>query len=430
MRDGRKIWGDENMKMKLQRPNGFSLTEVMFAVVILSLGLVFVACQFPVALSVCRDVVDNTRDVVEAHNSQVMIELKLREVNLDMSVDQRPSDIDPGNLHMLLKPNYLVDDTQLQLVVDDLEYDVNGDNYINYLINGPSPPSPAHLNTEIDLPFWSQDSTNLLLPNYQDRTDAFLGDIGYAMSPPVDESNPEVEQLINSGWALETAIFEVSLKRKYSWCAFYHEPSGDNYNSIEYYIVTLRNASRDVRYAIQTPASFVFTDITDPLFAGRPSYLTIDNMVGPADQDRLFPVPWRVFLDDTALVDGTWYYWGQTPDGLNPGNQPPAVFSVRPAVGMLLRTGSIIIDADPPDGIPPANFARVAGGSGNIYEVAKVEWDDDIGRYWITLRTPLDNDLFSFWFFPPPVLRDGVNFDGFDDFQPVVNVTKKIIRFD
>jgi len=414
--------------MSVQKPNGFSLMEVMFAVMILTLGLVFVACQFPVALSVCRDVVDNTREVVESHNSQMMIELKLREVNLEMIVDRRPASIDPGNLHMLLKPNVLVD--TLEVVVDDMEVDDNGYNYVEHLIIVDLDYTLAN----IDLPFWSRDLTNSL--DYLPLTNVYLGDIGYTMSPPVDESDPKVEQLINSGWALEQAIYVVSLQRKYSWCAFYREPD-DRYNSIEYYIVTLRNSSRDVRYAVQTTKSFVFQGVDDPLFVDRPLEWPIEGMVGPADDDRLFPVPWRVFLDDEALINGTWYYWGQTPNGLIPANQqPPAVFSVRPAVGMLLRTGSILIDADPPDGLPPANFARVAGGSGNIYEVAKVEAEKDVVgniiRYWITLRTSLaDDDLFSFWFFPPPVLRDKAgNFVGFDDFQPVVNVTKKIIKFD
>jgi len=406
--------------------------EVMFAVLILALGLVFVACQFPVALSVCRDVVDNTREVVESHNSQIMIELKLREVHGDMSVDKRPAIFDPGNLHVLLKPNILVD--SLDVVVDDLEIDVTGYNYIGYLID-----TGQYNIADIDLPFWSHDSTNIL--DYQDLTDYYFGDIGYAMSPPVDESDSKVQLMMyNTGFipgtpryivTLNRVIFDVSMERKYSWCAFYREP-GNNYNSIEYYIVTLRNSSRETRYAIQSTNSFVFTDTTDPLYTGRPPYLTIDNMVGPANQDRLFPVPWRVFLSNDTIDNYTQYYWGNSPDGLIPADQKqPAVFPVRPEIGMMLRTGSILIDADPPDlGNPFAEYGRVAGGSGNIYEVAKVEWDDSISMYWITLRTSLaDDDLFSFWFFPPPVIRDGGPIR-FDDFQPVVNVTKKIIKFD
>ena len=120
------LLGAEKMKMKLHRQAGFSLTEVMFAVLILAMGLVFVACQFPVALSLCRDIVDNTRGVVESHNSQMMIELKLREANLDMIVDRRLATFEPGDFHMLLKPNVLANtrnNASPILVVDDLEHD-------------------------------------------------------------------------------------------------------------------------------------------------------------------------------------------------------------------------------------------------------------------------------------------------------------------
>ncbi|MBN2376729.1 MAG: prepilin-type N-terminal cleavage/methylation domain-containing protein [Sedimentisphaerales bacterium] len=446
--------------MKLRRQAGFSLTEVMFAVLILAMGLVFVACQFPVALSVCRDVVDNTREVVESHNSQMMIELKLREANLEMIVDRRSATFEPGDFHMLLKPNVLADapnPPQPRVVLDDFEQDPlvmdYGFNFVYYLIHGTAPPFEftGYGINNIDLPFWSQDASNLALPAFNPWTEYFLGDIGYTMSPPVDESDSQVQLIMaQSGLypgdvgyeqTLNRAIYNVSLGRKYSWCAFYHEPENDNYNSIEYYIVTLRNSSRDVRYAKQTQKSLVFKGVADPLFNDRPLEWPIEGMVGDAEDDRLFPVPWRVFLDDIALND-TMYYWGGETTGLNPQNQPPAVFSVRRAVGMMLRTGSILIDADPPDlfwSYETQHYYRVAGGSGKVYEVAKVEPDPAYPysggqptRYLVTLRTSLDeDDLFSFWFFPPPVLRDGSgNFIGFDDFQPVVNVTKKIIKFD
>ena len=54
------------------------------------------------------------------------------------------------------------------------------------------------------------------------------------------------------------------------------------------------------------------------------------------------------------------------------------------------------------------------------------------GTYWVRLRTPLHDDLHYFWVFPPPIVRTGPGPDDyeFDDWQPVVSVTKKVIEID
>ena len=51
--------------------------EVLFAMMILTLGLVFVASQFPIGLWNSRVVADQTISAIEGNNSQMMVELKL-----------------------------------------------------------------------------------------------------------------------------------------------------------------------------------------------------------------------------------------------------------------------------------------------------------------------------------------------------------------
>ena len=61
--------------------SGFSLLEVMMAVVVLMMGMVFVTSMFPVGLFYSRENVDKTTGAIEAHNASVNVDLQyLRKV--------------------------------------------------------------------------------------------------------------------------------------------------------------------------------------------------------------------------------------------------------------------------------------------------------------------------------------------------------------
>lgn len=442
--------------------SGFSLMEVMFAVVILSLGLVFVACQFPVGIDAVRDVVDETNKIIDAHNSQVMLELEFQRLktlpNYDPKLiwDNRENNYNPPpsgypttdvmTMHVLAKPNVLADSLLLynnkwRVVIDDPEY------YEAYITGAP-------LNTFPLWPFWSHNS--IYAGAYQNFTDAFIGfigDIGNIMSPPVDESDPQVVGLLpTSGYDptyindrikyLHPAIFEESLKRNYSWAAMYHE------NSNEYYIFTLRHPKKQVRYAVQHPDSFrIFQEkprdpygpikfSVEPLIA--PTNGTWPSMIYPEPyvptpsdppvlQDRMFPIPWRVCLGEYSqryrVSSGGSFYYEDKWAG-------PDSFRIPEEIAHILRTGSIIVDADPADNDSDTIGPLTTRGSGQIYEVSEI-FLDDANQYWMRLRTDLYDDLHYFWVFPPPIKRGVDNALGyeFEDTQPVVEVTKKIINF-
>ena len=454
------------MKNK-NRQSGFTLMEVMFAVAILAIGLIFLACQFPVGMFASRDVVDASRSLIEVHNSQVMLEVRLgMVVDQSNSLDTRgngynnwPSQ-DLSRVHLLVKPNVLADSVNTnmpRLVLDDLE------NFAAYVLTKGNPPGTV----PPEFPFWSLNnitSYGFLAYTSDDVWPIGLGDIGHMTSPPVDESNSEVQKLllqagVNPGSSnyideLNLAIFEVSLEGRYSWAAMYSEDSS------QYYIFTFRRPRTEVRYAMQTPGSFVM-DITDQ---GEP-YNNPPALPWPMEPshsewdplgfygDRVFPVPWRV-----CLPEAFWhrYHWDGKNHVLINHISRAAAFAVPADIAAILQPGSIIIDGDPPDphfidpyATPPnPKKPRTTTGSGNVYEVLEIlppetwETDDNTREYYelsqlfsdtylVRLRTRLRDHLHYFWVFPPAVTRDEAgNFLDYEDWQPVVSVTKRLIDFD
>jgi len=464
------------MKNK-NRQSGFTLMEVMFAVAILAIGLIFLACQFPVGMFASRDVVDASRSLIEVHNSQVMLEVRQGMVNQSNSLDTRGNGYlidwpakDLSKVHLLIKPNVLADslytDTP-RLILDDLE------DFSDYIVATNDPAESDYP----DYPFWSYryngdlanpDTFPMMTPD-PPLWPLGLGDIGHMMSPPVDESNSEVQKLLRQAGVshydddlddyideLNLAIFEVSLEGRYSWAAMYSEGSS------QYYIFTFRRPRTEVRYAMQAPGSFAM-DITDQ---GEP-YNNPPDLPWPMEPsdsewdplgfygDRVFPVPWRVCLPPEFWYR---YNWDGKNHVLINHISRPAAFAVPADIAAILQPGSIIIDGDPPDrhyvnpyATPPTRInkkPRTTTGSGNVYEVLEIlapgtwETNDDTREYYelsqlfpdtylVRLRTRLRDHLHYFWVFPPAVTRDEAgNFMEYEDWQPVVSVTKRLIDFD
>ncbi|MCP4709930.1 MAG: prepilin-type N-terminal cleavage/methylation domain-containing protein [Planctomycetes bacterium] len=456
--------------------HGFSLMEVMFAVAILATGLVFVACQFPVGLVTCKAVLDDTSHGINVHNAQTMLEL---ENNLfGLNFDARPYSlmfgfIDPGRVHLMLKPNVLADSFYTTgawtLIHDDLEF--------TYLLGG-LPTNPADLFDlkdygGIKFPFWTEG------PLFK-TTVTYLSDVGNMVLPVVDETDPVVEsamrqyRILNSllptdltyQQELNRVICNEALKRHYSWTSMYFQ--GD---PLTQYMITFRNPVKSTRYAVQYPPSFAYQWVgnpdIDPLFDHRP--IERPRPVLPQNDsafwndadfrfsDRVFPVPWRVALGDittghnsTYHVNGCTHFYYDHATGaraLNPDGTEvffPRSFTVDASIGVLLRPGSIIIDADPPDiywnyekSLGNVLYDRTYEGCGYIYEVQDVVADlsFDPARYMVTLKTALVNDMVYCWIFPPPIERVGDMYSAtwtdvyeFEDQQPVINVTKKRLK--
>ena len=364
---------------------GFSLMEVLFAVVILTLGLVFVAANFPVGIMNASKVAESTRTIIDTHNAEVMTELQLGGLSTSVYFGHSPANKyinTDGTIHLLRMPNVL---PYIPGVRPD-EYVVMDDPCGIYF-----PTDEIIYNNPNNLPTYITIDSD----GYLDR-----GNIGMVVSPAVDISDQEVQKRLPGGYTYDdeqAAIYDVSIERNYSWCALYRHITGNTYNL---YIYTLRRHNKNARYAIQEPTAFTTS--------GEP-------IPGLQGYDRLFPVPWRIYLGDTFIDDREF---------IADSEKPPSYFSIDIITAKLLGKGSIIIDAD------TENPLTAWPDNGYVYEVIEIQGDEFNG-FIVRLNRPLDDDLNNIWFFPPPIVRTGSGDDDyiFEGKQPVVKVTRKIMRF-
>jgi len=360
--------------------------EVLFAVLILTMGLVFVAANFPLGIMNASKVAESTRTIIDTHNAQIMTELQLGGITEpDYFKNASPSyiiaDDGVGEIRLLSMPNvrvldeYVVMDDPGELYFGDKAEDSNPEYHIYDSTDGIDA-------SDGELPYFIQtDDTNV-------DENLYSKNIGMMVSPMVDISDREVQKKLPIGYNeedLNDAIYDVAMERNYSWCSLYRHITGNTYSL---YIFTLRNHNKNARYAIQKKT--VFDD-------GEP-------IPGDQDYDRLFPVPWRIGLNSpVSMVPET--DWFILEDHIT--NQ-----QFVDNLTEILQGGSIIIDAQ--------------SGHGHIYKVTEVALVDEVGCM-VRLDRMLIDNLLTFWVFPPPIVR--AESDYFEGRQPVVKVTQKNFRF-
>lgn len=345
--------------------------------VVLTMGLVFAAVQFPVGLINSRDVVHITMNNIDAHNAQVMVQLQIEGfVNAGGSLANTLDTSGYTGIRLFDKPNVLadkIDPGNRTLIIDNPESDIIPPNTTDY--------DEYDGNTINTYMSWTEP-----IGIYQ--TQQYLGDIGYMVSPPVDASDREVRQKLPTNYDsinpqhvidyLYPAIFDVSLARKYAWSALYRN-LGDN--TFCFYIFTLR-VNKNSRFAIQD-------DHESMLIRG-------------ADEDRRFPVPWRITLETV---------W-------DPANSDfiEDRFAISKELENILRAGSVLVD-------------RVNGHIFKVVELIEVNEGNWYARVKpsLTVYMPLAAGVVErFWIFPPSIDRSEGEFG---NTQPVVDVSKVTIKF-
>jgi len=392
--------------------------EVMFAVLVLTMGMVFVACQFPVGMMNSRKIAETTLSGIDAHNSQAMVGLQLEGIIKELGFPSYAMEHRDSNVHLLVKPNVRADKVSgnWQLILDDLEpypYALppypSYESYVMDPVNGLGQLEPRWL-------FWSQRNNLVTGTVYQDFTTYFIGDIGNMMCPPVDISDRGVQKYLqrfaNPGLGeLNAAIFDTAMKRNYSWCALYRcmDWNIDYTKPRKYcfYIFTLRTENKSLRYAVQSPVN-----VANGL-----------AVAASAADDRVFPVPWRIDLNNGSSMAAIFQRYYIRPANGGTKNNPilpaPRIFELNPAHAKLLQAGSIIVDAD------MENPATPWVDNGYVYEVEEVTQTDD-GRCLLKLRKELEDDLRYIWVFPPAFDRNTGTFVGPG---PVVNVEQMVVTF-
>ncbi len=483
----------ERIMIKRTRQSGFSLLEVMMAVVVMTMGMVFVASMFPVGLYNARKTADATMNAIELNNSVVSAGLVV-DAAIKTGLTGRgncfefrdaPNDVNsndvydsgngeegnPNSIHFLIKPNVLADSVGTNspiVVVDDIEYvllpGANPQNQFWYSMNPPTiaytgaPYSGASLfmatyfevsTTIIPIidgtggyydPYDSGDYVDdYLSPEL--TTGSFIGDIGFVASPPVFYTDQDVldrieklsgdTQAVNLASVVQQqvvnrAVYDVTMERNYSWAAFYEGTGKPEFM----YIFTLKNHQRNVRYAVQDPASMVYNNPVDPIFDGDRTTTPTYGSTGPlpyargSAYDRHFPVPWLVHMDVpkvSAFARRQAPYYDH-------------ILSVSAEIAKILRPGSILLNADP-DGVDSRDSTKVyVNHDKMIYEVEDVvpidPTDLSVGFNVIltdTLGDSVDGaSMFAFWVFPPAINRAT---NEYEDEQPVVDVVYRKVEW-
>ena len=383
---------------------GFSLLEVMFAVVILTLGLIFVASYFPLGLSMTREIAQGTQGPIRNHNAAVLIELRLEQLVGDERFwgSRKLLDNESDMVFPLSQPNVRIDSDDI--VMDDVA---------GVFSDGP-PPIPAEYDP-YSMPGY--------IPLWLGPTDPYLiekGAIGLFTSPGIGETDREVRDRANELAAaedddydatdedhrhdyLQPAIYEVALQQNAGWLALAQcLDLGGRGKTFKFSIFELNCRDKKLRYGMQNSNSF---------YAPEP--------VG-AVQDRLFPTAWLVTLYDPVCphdANEPYFTAGKPKDRFVLNNYTDNDGDAK-AIAAILRDGTPIVNMD----------------NGRRYEIADIEYvglADGTEGWQVKLDRDLEEDeaLQKFWLVPPAIKRSGDGPPEFADRQPVLSVTEVVISF-
>ena len=374
-----------------------------------------------------------------------------------------------NTVHFLARPNIFYNDYNSgvkRVILADFEYEYDSSSYWNHFHTTylyadsslftasndaeilSSMPCPLTTFDEPYGPFYLSNISNYVISDktiWYPETTVAVHDIGKIMCPVIDETSEGVLEQVNrlAGGSydltsvaarqnlLYPAIYDVAMEQKFNWAVFYQEDGNGNLPKSLIIFILKQGVGSNSRYAVQTPVSMVLDTPADPYYnyvtgtkGGCIGMSTATAMLG-ANYDCVFPVPWRVYLPN-PIVD----------DLATAASGDVASFTVGQNIAQLLREGSVLIDADPEGGIwNAANQLR--NTAGKIFRVKEVQLADPVAQtYNIVLNTSIGdagkpNSLFSFWVFPPPVIRDASGaFVDFGDNQPVVDIIVKPFEFD
>lgn len=383
------------------RRRGFSLAEMMIAIVILGLGMLMAATMFPVGWLRARDLADFTNSTAATTTAATTVQLLCR----------------------------AADDTASSFLGDVAD-----------VVAGLEPVPRVHA-LHLENALASPPGGNFtLVGDFLDAEDAL---ISIELRPPGSFPVPQIsfhERVFPSlaprpdpmTDPLKAAQWEAQLRnRRFAWGILHRfdtTPLLGEARSMTIYLVTLRRTQATHRFARQNPAAS-----TD-----RPTAL-------PAEEDVLFPVPWLVEL----TIAGSWRADGtyQDPVGV------PSEATAKPGSGdggrliaQMLMSGSVLIDRIQGH-VYTVRQHRFTGANEKYDYQASLTLDREITEVDLGLAvgTPVQVDVYDdgtppnlggnvrdFWVFPPPVARgDGVNeaFPLFDGLQPVVSIEMRQMVF-
>ncbi len=392
---------------------GFSLLEMMIAIVILGLGLLMAATMFPVGWTRARDLAEFTSETTSAETAAMTLRLLCKVEGA--SSTSFVGDAGPGApdtvvhvLHIenaLADPNVLPPNKELAL----------GEWYRSSAAGATPMQSDFILVDPMVTAGWE------LLANFPEAQIAFH----QRTIPPLprqplstDTPPPSDDQIGRWNTLLDS--------RRFAWAVLYRFnelPTTNETRSMTFYLFTLRRTQPTHRFARQD-------DMAPPV---TPQALD-------ATEDMLFPVPWLIklkilgnWIDPEIAGGGTQLL----PSGVaseavaNPGASPPAEGRL---IAQMLQPGSVLVDRVTGH-VLKVEQHRYTGTGASFDHQATVTLDreitgSDIG---VTIDTAIGpgDVLRDFWVFPPPVVidRPEQGFVVFDGRQPVVGVETRQMFF-
>ncbi len=397
---------------------GFSLVELMIAIVLLGLGMIFVATIFPVAWTQARQMTEITTMASVTKGADTTLRMlarvdgyqisgsafagdrvKLRDFEFGLAgppINQGDITDADGFVHALNLENILVNPRGL---VDEQPWDESRLDKIRFT------------HTPMDVANWDFAFVDeKLFATRQVRLE-------WRLHPPIrprktydfTQPDPEWDELLNS--------------RRYVWAILHRlrnsesinlqaasDPTANPRRDFDVFYVMLRRPQLTNRYAQQDTNPLKVPDPNAPTEVAVPA-------PKPPSQDVMFPVPWRVHIFFTNAIPAV------------PRNLPSEVAvnfapqaATHPMLVGMFPPGAYFIDED----------------SGLILRVEKRRIIDDgpNGEYaFLTLdREVLEQDLVGYqsqlrivWVFPPPVQpRGGDNAPLiFEGTHPVVGIERR-----
>lgn len=462
---------------------GFSIAELMIALVILGIGLLFIAAALPVGIEFTRKTVDLASGesagdyAIEqikklARTSKKFVPGPLTDPNNEVRLDAffRPRDPAKANeFYPPLEPNAV--SPAPFFVVRPL---------IGQNLNLTPPPAPNYLAPVGDLGEQIlrrayESITGSTLPWRENDDDAFLAgvpgaiaslslyaypshpvwsrvypaltpDVDLSASPNLGLGQFEPQQFFAAPYAprklLGVQETERIASRRIVWTAFYRRVSYAQDSDpllYEMIVVVSRRPTDKHRFARQ---SFSYKDFkpTAPIPAGA------TELTG---SDRLIPEPWLVAFENpdggsalpalpgyTTINDAQ----GQMVDRVLNSSVVgvPLAFRCTETVGRLLPVGSVLIPAvnqplPQPLGQLAVGFVPHAADTLPIYEVTDRPNDTTVvvkaNGYWPWVLSPAQEPLFLCWVIPPAFTERDSNGDPvFERKSPVLSVIRRTIR--
>ena len=416
---------------------GFSLLELMIAIIIFGLGMVMVATIFPIGLDISRDAIQQSISQAVTDTAVAILKIKvpgfeeLDQIGVANNPNVQAPPIMDENAVEKLPPLPFPNDRRYFTKVSAWDGDDGNLWQTTFIMSTQNVPanyaslSLAAIPTELPPRIGTSsppDTRIHLADRVYPPVQVEFGFYGPPPAPPQPDiafgpnGVPDGMYVPTPGdqGLLYPDIIREAATRRYAWAAIHHRRSAQPEEISQFIatIVVLHRADMNARYAAQWcpnwPLSrgFNLADPDDvaalrnpvPWDAGNPPP-AMDDPATPwrdDDPDTLFPQAWLVMLDNVNLSTGT--------------------VTCRHGAARVLPEGAFFFVAQRKGGLY----------AGTFYEIITASWDDPDEK--VTLQIAGggsgSGDDVLVWVFPPPIVARG---DSSNEIPPTFGARSPVV---